>query len=222
MVEKVVTGSSAILSGRMSDFFKMPSVVADPTPRTRPSSSGSSATNAANSDELAQLARTFTIVDYGTAPTCPFPLSKANSRPDGRGRFLSAVNGRVCVFRPTADIPRPETKWYTWDSAQACLGEPTESNSVADEIGRLWGWQDNNSCGFKNQQSAVTAETPAVPSARVGAGTEAELPSRVSLVWDAAPACSFTPTKTNAMADNFGRLWSWENGNSCAFKVGAP
>lgn len=42
---------------------------------------------------------------------------------------------------------------------------------------------------------------------------------RVSVVWEAAPACPFSPTVTNSVHDRFGRFWSWHDGKSCAFKV---
>jgi hypothetical protein len=42
---------------------------------------------------------------------------------------------------------------------------------------------------------------------------------RMTVVWEAAPACSSVPTAANTIADKFGRLWSWEDGTTCAFKV---
>jgi hypothetical protein len=66
---------------------------------------------------------------------------------------------------------------------------------------RLWGWENNAPCAFKEEKAAASGSSPA--------GT--------SDAWDSAPPCK--QADTSATKDASGRLWGWENGASCAFKA---
>ncbi|WIA09369.1 hypothetical protein OEZ85_008775 [Tetradesmus obliquus] len=232
IAESVVTGSSAILSGPMSEFFKVPSALMNFVPWSNNNNNNNNADNLykADSQEAALLpapgrARAAVPMmqprlSYAEAPTCLFPLTRSNSMADDQGRFWSLMDGQECVFRPAAAaIPRPVARFVSWEDAPACEEQPSESNSVADDSGRLWGWQAGASCAFKNEEAAASAaKGDAARVAAPDAAAAAAEASRVSVVWEAAPSCSFSPNKGNAVPDTYGRLWSWENGRSCAFR----
>jgi FtsZ-interacting cell division protein YlmF len=163
---------------------------------------------------------------YDQALSCPFPPTKSNSMPDKQGRLWSINAGKECVFRPDTNIT-PSTPIITWTTAADCAGSPDEQNSVTDDVGRLWGWQAQSSCAFRSftDRNSVPPNLQA-KSGRTDAQAFQELMSNlsgghVSVVWEAAAACPFAPTAVNAVPDRFGRLWSWHEGKSCAFKVSA-
>jgi hypothetical protein len=161
---------------------------------------------------------------FDQAASCPFPPTKSNSMPDMQGRLWSINSGKECVFRPDPDIT-PSTPIITWTTAADCAGAPDEQNSLADDDGRLWGWQAQSSCAFRSftERNGVPPNLQA-KSGRTDAEAFQDLMSNlsgghVSVVWEAASACPFAPTAVNAVPDRFGRLWSWHEGKSCAFKV---
>lgn len=59
-------------------------------------------------------------------------------------------SGRSCAFRnipPLGGVsPAPVVEW---ESAPTCMFAPTQQNSVPDTKGRLWGWQNSQSCAFR-------------------------------------------------------------------------
>jgi hypothetical protein len=68
------------------------------------------------------------------------------------------------------------------------LASPEANNTSKDDMGRLWGWEADASCAFKDA---------------------AGLPV---FTFELAPVCkSVVATAT----DEVGRLWGWENGMSC-------
>jgi hypothetical protein len=161
---------------------------------------------------------------FDQMPSCPFPPTKLNSTPDNQGRLWSINEGKECVFRPDPDIT-PSTPIISWTTAPDCAGYPDEQNSVTDDDGRLWGWQAQSSCAFRSftDGNGVPPNLQA-KSGRTDAEAFQELMSNlsgghVSVIWEAAAACPFAPTMVNAVPDRFGRLWSWHEGKSCAFKV---
>jgi hypothetical protein len=194
IAETVVTGSSAILSGPMSEFFEVPSALMNFVPWS---------SNTHSNEAGAPQPRTAVPVirpslSYSEAPTCLFPLTRSNSMADDQGRFWSLMDGKECVFRPAAAaIPRPVAKSVSWQDAPACIEQPNESNSVADDNGRLWGWQTGASCAFKNDSLAPIAIANA--AARVAAGGPGDAPGMLSVVWEAASSCSFSPNRANAV-----------------------
>lgn len=167
-----------------------------------------------------------TFGNYKSVPPCPFQPSKTNSVSDMQGRFWSWNNGVECVFRtpaiPGGQQPTAKPVKMDWETAVTCDDAPNERNSVVDDNGRLWGWQNDTSCAFRQWGKGSKPENK--PSAkREPAGSFKEmqenLPGRVSTVWESAPTCSFAPTDANAVPDTFGRLWGWENDGSCVFRV---
>jgi hypothetical protein len=162
---------------------------------------------------------------FDQASRCPFPPTKSNSVPDKQGRLWSLDNGKACAFRPNPDIT-PATPVISWATATDCNGSPGDQNSVTDDDGRLWGWQDDASCAFRSFTNLGGFVPPNLQakSGRTDAEAFQELMSNlsgghVSVVWEAAAACPFAPTTANSVPDRFGRLWSWHDGKSCAFKV---
>lgn len=99
----------------------------------------------------------------------------------------------MCVFRATS----PQWAPVTWKEAKACSGVPTAANSVYDESGKLWGWQDSSNCAFKVDGKAVK-------------------PAQLS--WKTAAACSGQASSSNSVADLNGKKWGWSNGRTCAFR----
>jgi hypothetical protein len=194
IAETVVTGSSAILSGPMSEFFKVPSALMNFVPWS----------SNAHSNEIAPAQPRTAVpairpsLSYSEAPTCLFPLTRSNSMADDQGRFWSLMDGKECVFRPAAAaIPRPVARSVSWQDAAACIEQPNESNSVADDNGRLWGWQSGVSCAFKSD--SLTPLAMRKDAARVAAGSSGAAPGMLSVVWEAAPSCSFSPNRANAV-----------------------
>jgi hypothetical protein len=91
----------------------------------------------------------------------------------------------------------PHSKGDAWDSAPACRNSST---ATFDASMRLWGWENNAPCAFKEDKAAAASTGPAKADA-----------------WDSAPPCK--QADTSATKDDSGRLWAWENGASCAFKA---
>eukprot|EP00775_Hariotina_reticulata_P007003 gene7003-7218_t len=60
---------------------------------------------------------------------------------------------------------------------------------------------------------AAPRPTPAKPAAR----PTPKIPSNDP--WQAAPACSGSPTRSNSVTDSKGRKWGFQRGASCAFKA---
>jgi hypothetical protein len=139
---------------------------------------------------------------YATAPACSQAPTSLNSVSDGSGRLWGFEGGRSCVFRAAAVSPSQPVSYtaVSWQAAPTCSGVPNARTSVSDDLGRLWSWQNGQSCAYRS--------FPPIPGAR-GAQT---------ISWEAAPACKFPPTRENSVPDTMGRLWSWQNGVSCAFK----
>jgi hypothetical protein len=196
MVETVVTGSSAILSGPMSEFFKVPSALMNFVPW-----SNNNNNELGNLEMGAQpLSTPPTVVpsmSYAEAPTCLFPLTKSNSMSDDQGRLWSMMGGKECLFRPAAAaVPKPIV---AWSAAPTCDDEATENNSVVDDNGRLWGWQDGASCAFKRSDNALPSSGGGSAQRLSAGSSRSDVAGRVSVVWEAAPSCSFSPTRANAM-----------------------
>jgi len=111
---------------------------------------------------------------------------------------------------PGAKEPRAPPVWKPadlqdpiWQSAPRCMGLPDDRAQVTkDTVGRLWGWQKGISCAFKTRDNEpLVADDPHIGDA-----------------WDGAPPCEGNATGPNSVSDSFGRLWGWEDGNSCAFR----
>jgi hypothetical protein len=97
--------------------------------------------------------------------------------------------------RPALGMIRPRF-WVPWILAPACEEQPTGSNSRSDSLGRLWGWQNGQSCAFR---------------------TATRQP--VFITWDTARSCAGTPTASNSVSDSIGRRWGYQQGRSCAFRA---
>lgn len=139
---------------------------------------------------------------YATAPTCARAPISLNSVADSTGRLWGWEKGISCVFRASAVAPTQPVSYSatTWQSAPTCWGVPTPQTSVLDDMGRLWGWQQGASCAYRS-----------IPPLR---GV-----SPAPLVeWESAPTCMFAPTRQNSVPDTNGRLWGWQNSQSCAFR----
>jgi hypothetical protein len=76
----------------------------------------------------------------------------------------------------------------TWQAAPACSAAPGANNTSKDDLGRLWGWEADASCAFKDA---------------------AGLPL---FTFELAPVCM---SVVGTSRDAEGRLWGWENGMSC-------
>lgn len=159
---------------------------------------------------------------YDTFPACPFPPSSSNSNADTQGRLWGSYNARVCLFK-AASTPAAQGVAINWNTAKLCVLPATNANSVVDKNGRLWGWEDGQSCAFRSPvQQPVQSIT--MPKSGLSIVSFQSLQSskldRMSVVWEGAPSCTAVPTASNTVADKFGRLWGWEDGVTCAFKVG--
>jgi hypothetical protein len=62
------------------------------------------------------------------------------------------------------------------------------------------GWQSGGSCAFRNIPP-LSGVSPAP-----------------MVEWESAPTCMFAPTQQNSVPDTKGRLWGWQNSQSCAFR----
>jgi hypothetical protein len=195
MVETVVTGSSAILSGPMSEFFKVPSALMNFVPWSN-NNNDSLDNLEMGAQPLSTPPTVVPSMSYAEAPACLFPLTRSNSMADDQGRLWSMMGGKECVFRPAAAaIPKPIV---AWSAAPTCDDEATENNSVVDDSGRLWGWQDGASCAFRRSNNTMPSSGSS-SAQRLSANSRSDVPGRVSVVWEAAPSCSFSPTRANAM-----------------------
>jgi len=139
---------------------------------------------------------------YAVAPTCTRAPTSLNSVADSSGRLWGWEKGQSCVFRAAAVAPTQPVSYSatTWQSSPSCWGVPSPQNSVLDDLGRLWGWQNGASCAYRSIPP-LRGSTPAP-----------------EVAWEAAPACWFAPTRQNSVPDTKGRLWGWQNSMSCAFR----
>lgn len=149
----------------------------------------------------------------------------------------------------TAPPPPPARDTFVWPGAPACRGKPNGHTAVPDAEGRLWGWQDGQSCAYRTAGNAaitITWENAAScggskpttsnsvydqhgrlwgwqegrSCAYRGSGVQAPpAPGQVVVTWDAAPACAGVPDARNSVRNPQGQLWGWENGSSCAFRI---
>ncbi|GFR49570.1 hypothetical protein Agub_g11617, partial [Astrephomene gubernaculifera] len=88
----------------------------------------------------------------------------------------------------------PTAASITWRATPACSqSKPSKLTSVMDSRGRLWGWENNASCAFKDANDAPLYD------------------------WTTAPRC-LGDVSDSSSVDSEGRLWGWEAGASCAFK----
>lgn len=102
---------------------------------------------------------------------------------------VAGTNSHTSTSSSPADPPT------SWTHVPACKANPTSSNSVKDGSGRLWGYEDNVSCGYKDPKD-----------------------HHPLFYWAAAPACPGSPGPLST-TDSDGRVWGWIYGVSCAYKV---
>jgi hypothetical protein len=165
---------------------------------------------------------------YETEAACPFAPTADNSISDAQGRLWGKHSGRECVFKAATGTGRSAAAkaGITWQSAAVCkAASATNANSVLDADGKLWGWENGRSCAHRNAAGSGSSGSSSKGGSKSSASAAAvrsvqpHSSDRMTVVWEAAPACSSVPTAANTIADKFGRLWSWEDGTTCAFKV---
>jgi hypothetical protein len=166
---------------------------------------------------------------YEAEPACPFAPTADNSISDAQGRLWGRHNGRECVFKGASgsagSAALARSVPLKWQSAVACRAAATNANSVVDADGKLWGWENGRSCAHRNAAGPAgssSSNNRAVSKSGVPTVAVQNLQSRsdkMTVLWESAPMCRAVPTAANTIADKFGRLWSWEDGTTCAFKV---
>lgn len=152
---------------------------------------------------------------YEAEPACPFAPTADGSIADAQGRLWGRHNGKECVFKGaggggSAAQQQRSVPLLKWATAVVCKAAATNANSVVDAQGKLWGWESGRSCAHRSAAAAAFAAK---------SGATARGSDRMTVVWEAAPGCRAVPTAANTIADKFGRLWSWEDGTTCAFKA---
>lgn len=88
------------------------------------------------------------------APACVAEPTKRASVQDTLGRLWWWEAGRSCAYR----APSGEALFYAgytqvkWETAPACRAAvtPTLINSMADAEGRLWSWEEDDNCVFRD------------------------------------------------------------------------
>jgi hypothetical protein len=165
---------------------------------------------------------------YEAEPACPFPPTADNSISDAQGRLWGRHSGKECVFKGAQSGSSSSSAPLAWKDAVACRAAANNANSVLDAEGKLWGWENGRSCAFRSQVLAAAGSSSSSSSraaAKSGLPTVAvpmqvsRNANRMTVLWEDAPGCRAVPTASNTIADKFGRLWSWEDGTTCAFKV---
>jgi hypothetical protein len=92
----------------------------------------------------------------------------------------------------------------TWSGAPTCVSSVDAFNSVPDTEGRLWGWESEASCAFRQPGRTAGDLEPVIQT------------------WQTARPCIGLGTEANSVADLQGQLWGWQNGRSCAFRAPQP
>jgi hypothetical protein len=93
------------------------------------------------------------------ASRCTDTPDKANSVQDGNGRLwgFDAKEAHPCAFRAESGAPimYPGYVPLKFETAPACGAAPTPANSMEDDQGRLWGWDQTSkeNCAFKDASS---------------------------------------------------------------------
>lgn len=120
---------------------------------------------------------------WDEASRCADTPSQANSVQDGDGRLwgYDAKQAIPCAFRAESGAPVvfPGYVPLKFETAPACGAALTSANSMEDEAGRLWGWDQTSkeNCAFKDASSgqpvyyaapapSPTPEAEAKPEAR--------------------------------------------------------
>jgi hypothetical protein len=101
-----------------------------------------------------------------------------------------------------------------WDTAPSCTSTPSQSNSVIDQSGRLWGWENSQvrsiCCQLHNFHMWFLKHTCLfVQSCAYKAGPP----------YESAPRCGPVGVNGPQVTDSMGRLWGWENSASCVIEV---
>eukprot|EP00775_Hariotina_reticulata_P012494 gene12494-12628_t len=149
--------------------------------------------------EPAMQGKNKTAMDTSKSPTQPPGVGKSPPPPlplvDRKPPAPAPAPAPAPPPPPAPAVIRPRF-WVSWGSAEACEEQPTGSNSRPDNMGRLWGWQDGQSCAFRTatQQPVFTT-------------------------WYTASSCAGTPTASNSVSDSVGRRWGYQQGRSCAFRA---
>jgi hypothetical protein len=111
---------------------------------------------------------------------------------DDASHIVSTAADGNSSFTYSSSSPHSK-KGDAWDSAPACRNSST---ATFDDSMRLWGWENNAPCSFKEEKVAAASTGDA---------------------WDSAPPCKHA--ESSAKNDDSGRLWGWEDNRSCAFKA---
>ncbi|GLC45798.1 hypothetical protein PLESTF_000656500 [Pleodorina starrii] len=205
------------------------------------------------------------LYDFLTAPACASAPEPVTSEADASGRLWGWELGRECAFKladntplrlssgsanmsdveaasPTEMVARgavPTAASISWRASPRCTAAPSKFNSVMDSRGRLWGFELNASCAFKDDGSVPVFDWVTAPrclgdieaeDSRVDAsgrlwGFEAgsacafkDMQQQPLRLWTTAPRCSAAPTLDTAVPDESGRLWGWVSNISCAYR----
>lgn len=119
---------------------------------------------------------------------------------------------KVCIGTPVEDkdnttadaTAAAQGGVVSWDSAPTCKGNSSDPsmNPRVDSFGRVWGYEDNSSCAFRDSNGTAVYYGGSSGSA--------------AIAFVAAPPC--TDVSNCTVKDTNGRLWGYEDGGSCACK----
>jgi hypothetical protein len=123
-------------------------------------------------------------------PTTTDDATTTTNTSDAAAANATSVNASVAeqlLSTQWEDAPSQPNP-LTWQDAPSCSAAPDANNTSKDDLGRLWGWEADASCAFKDATG---------------------LPR---FTFELAPVCV---SVVGTSRDAEGRLWGWENGMPC-------
>ena len=103
-----------------------------------------------------------------------------------------------------------------WETANSCSSMPSDTNSVLDQSGRLWGWENSKVSLPISSLSLLTMRILFLTHCSVHAQSCAY---KSTPQYENAPRCGSVGINGPRVEDNMGRLWGWENNASCVIEV---
>jgi hypothetical protein len=197
VTERITNSSHGILGPVLADQFGTPGGVVVATPRSLGRGALDPAAAAAPLPAVA-AAQAAAAEAPAAAPAAPSTAPAAEAARQG----APAPAAEPRDDAPAAGGARRDQDDASWERAPRCVGEPAAGpDTLKDSLGRLWGWQNGESCAYKGADGQP----------------EAAMDPFVGVAWEHAPPCREPRTEDNVVQDGFGRAWGWQDGNSCRY-----
>eukprot|EP00877_Chromochloris_zofingiensis_P003619 jgi/Chrzof1/13258/Cz07g26150.t1 len=102
-----------------------------------------------------------------SASVCQNAPNRTNSVQDTYGRLWGWEQHHTCAFRSSngSAVFYDGYVQVKWETSPACTATPNMINSMRDAEGRLWGWEHNKNCAFKDSFGKAVLYSGYTPAA---------------------------------------------------------